>query len=103
MRTHVSTYFPRGHGGLLKNFRKLPAFGDVAQRLSQDSQFIVSEEMFEFFMSAGPIASSADHFFFAGFCQPDGTTAPIALVMAQVDETVACKRSKCLAERRSLH
>ena len=33
--------------------------------------------MLEFFMSAGPIASSADHFFFAGFCQLDGPTAPI--------------------------
>jgi hypothetical protein len=89
--------------GLLESFRKLRAFSDTAQRPAQESQLTVPEEMLEFFMSTGPIAPSADHFVFTGFCQLDGPTAPIALVMAQVDQPVARKRSKCLAERRSLH
>ncbi len=71
--------------------------------LRKHNRLIVPEEMLEFFMSAGPIAPSADHFIFAGLCQLDGPTAPIPLVLAQVDETVACKRSKCLTERGSLH
>ncbi len=89
--------------GLLKSFRKLRAFGDIAQRLAQENQFTIPEEMFEFFMSLGPIAPSAEHFISTGFRQLDGPTAPIVLVMAQVDEPVACKRSKGLAEGRSLH
>src|SRR5262249_19801368 len=88
---------------LLKGFRKLPAFGDAAKRLAQDNQLIVSEKLLELFVSGCPIASSADHFILAGFRQPDGPTAPVALVMTEVDETVAFKRSKCLAKRGSLH
>src|SRR3984957_2135086 len=98
-----SQLFPGYCIGLLKGFRKLLAFGDVAQRLAQGNQLIVPEEMLEFFMSAGPIAPSADHFIFAGLCQGDGPTAPVPLISAQVDETVACKRSERLTERGPLH
>src|ERR1700722_18667511 len=74
------SFFPGYCIGLLKGFRKLLAFGGVAQRLAQDHQLIVPEEMLEFFMRAGPIVPSADRFIFAGLWQRDGPPAPVPLI-----------------------